>query len=116
MERCAYAGLSSAVFYAAYDLVGARFLWWTWHTTDAATIVRWCGVPVGSTMWTLVHVFVFTYVLHAFVFRAEGGVVKKLGRAVVSTAICTTPLMMAMMSPFQLHQLEVGWGGGLDFR
>ena len=138
LERCAFAGLASGIFYAAYDLVGARFLWWTWHTTDAATVIRWCGVPVGSTMWTLVHVFVFNYVLHNFVISKAGGAVKKLVHAtgerqrdatnepiplllvasllVVSTAALTTPFMMVMMSPFQFHQLEISWESWSDLR
>ena len=47
------------LIYAPFDLTGAKFLWWTWHDTDAAVAVRWLGVPVGSTMWTLIHGFAF---------------------------------------------------------
>ena len=47
------------LFYAPFDLAGAKFAWWTWHDNDAAVDARWCGVPVGSTMWTLVHGFCF---------------------------------------------------------
>ncbi|GMI05840.1 hypothetical protein TrVE_jg10672 [Triparma verrucosa] len=108
LSKCAYAGLCSAIFYAAYDLVGAKFLWWSWHTTDAATVIRWCGVPVGSTMWTLVHVFVFTYILDLVVFSStSSSFLKKFLEGGAATALLTTPCMMLMMSPFQLHQLEV---------
>ncbi|GMH90347.1 hypothetical protein TL16_g11740 [Triparma laevis f. inornata] len=110
LSKSAYAGLCSSIFYAAYDLVGAKFLWWSWHTTDAATVIRWCGVPVGSTMWTLVHVFVFTYILNCTVFNpaaASSSFTTSFIKGGAATAILTTPCMMIMMSPFQLHQLEI---------
>ncbi|GMI46863.1 hypothetical protein TrCOL_g13211 [Triparma columacea] len=108
--RCAYAALVSCFFYALYDLVGARYLWWTWHSTDAAVFHRWAGVPIGSTMWTLIHVAVFTAIIQwSVVGRRKCGVVELVFRGVVWTGILCTPLMMAGMGPFQLHQLRFNW-------
>eukprot|EP00729_Bicosta_minor_P001916 gene1916-15700_t len=59
LGRAAASGITGMLFYAPFDLAGAKFLWWTWHDNDAAVDARWCGVPVGSTMWTLVHGFCF---------------------------------------------------------
>jgi hypothetical protein len=33
--------------------VGAKFLWWTWHDTDAPIRERILGAPVGSSSWVL---------------------------------------------------------------
>lgn len=46
-------GVGSALFYSPYDLIGASFLWWTWHDTDAPIRERIHGAPASSTLWTL---------------------------------------------------------------
>ena len=35
LARAALTGLAGSLFYAPYDIVGAKFSWWTWHDTDA---------------------------------------------------------------------------------
>ena len=32
---------------------GIKFLWWTWHDTDAPIDYRILGVPIGSTVWVI---------------------------------------------------------------
>ena len=61
-EACA-AGIFASIFYGVYDICGARFIWWTWHDSDAAIMERWDGVPVGSSMWILTYTawFCFLY-------------------------------------------------------
>jgi hypothetical protein len=34
LARAALTGLCGSLFYAPYDIVGAKFLWWTWHDSD----------------------------------------------------------------------------------
>ena len=41
------------MIYAPYDLTGVKFLWWTWHDTDAPVRERILGVPVGATVWVI---------------------------------------------------------------
>ena len=48
-------GLLAAVLYGVYDLNGPRYLWWTWHDSDAAIYERLGGAPIGSTMWILTY-------------------------------------------------------------
>ena len=36
-----------------YCFAGIKFLWWTWHDTDAPIRVRILGVPVGSSVWVV---------------------------------------------------------------
>jgi hypothetical protein len=51
--RIAASAVTAGLLYAPFDCVGAKFLWWTWHDTDAQIAVRWLGVPIGSTMFTM---------------------------------------------------------------
>src|SRR3954471_3590963 len=55
-SRAALTGLAAIVFYAPYDIVGAKFLWWTWHDTDKPISNRLLGVPIGSTVWVIIFV------------------------------------------------------------
>ena len=113
---------AGGLLYAPYDLTGAKFLWWSWHDTDASVNARWLGVPIGSTMWTVVHGFCFHALLHllshllglaAAPKRARGGApaeAPSCARFVVALAgLCAlcTPAMMLAMSPFQMHQLRL---------
>ena len=113
LGRSSVAALTSGLFYSLYDLVGAKYLWWSWHTTDAATYERWLGVPFGSTLWTIVHVFCFSMLLHWSVFEdgvqsgggGGGGWKKGWSKGLMFTGFLATPMMMIAMGPFQLHQL-----------
>ena len=53
-EAC-LTGLLAALLYSVYDLNGPRYLWWTWHDSDAAIFERLGGAPIGSTMWILTY-------------------------------------------------------------
>jgi len=105
--KAAVAALGAGVFYSVYDIVGAKFLWWTWHHSDAAIFERWCGVPVGSTMWTVVHVFVFYLLFHCVVLRRNSTPLTVCLQVLLVTSFLTTPLMMLLFGIFQLHQLRV---------
>mmetsp|Transcript_8168 Transcript_8168/g.712 ORF Transcript_8168/g.712 Transcript_8168/m.712 type:complete len:83 (+) Transcript_8168:458-706(+) len=78
-----------------YDLTGVRFLWWTWHTTDAAILERWHSVPYGSTTWTLVHLFVLSFLINKYVMDTKN--TSFFIKGISITAIFTTPLMMITM-------------------
>lgn len=56
-------GIVACLFYAPYDIVGAKFLWWTWHDTDAPTATRILGAPVSSSLWVLTFVAAFAWLL-----------------------------------------------------
>ncbi len=55
------AGLAAMLFYAPYDIVGAKFLWWTWHDTDAPIAARILGAPCSSSLWVLTFVGAFSF-------------------------------------------------------
>ena len=53
LASAALTGLMGEMIYAPYDITGIKFLWWTWHDTDAPIAHRLLGVPVGSTVWVI---------------------------------------------------------------
>jgi hypothetical protein len=69
LAGAAATGLLAAVFYGPYDIVGADFLWWTWHDTDRAIEHRLLGAPIGSTMWVITFVAAFSYPLRRVIDR-----------------------------------------------
>lgn len=97
VAQAALAGLIGCVFYAAYDLFGQKYLWWTWHDTDSSVKQRWLGVPYGSTMWSAVHCFCFAAALR---FCADQGF--RSVATVAVTTVATTPAMMLLMSVPQM--------------
>mmetsp|Transcript_33700 Transcript_33700/g.46114 ORF Transcript_33700/g.46114 Transcript_33700/m.46114 type:complete len:407 (+) Transcript_33700:79-1299(+) len=114
LARFCLAGLSGALFYCIFDITGAKFLWWTWHDTDAGVFHRWLGVPVGSTLWTIIHIFCICLILSwsgIWLDSSQKGDKKPLSiqKAIFSVlmiGIFSTPLMMLTMIPFQLHQIR----------
>jgi hypothetical protein len=63
LPRATLTGLAAILFYAPYDITGAKFLWWTWHDTDMPIDNRLVGVPVGNTLWVIVFVATFAWLL-----------------------------------------------------
>jgi hypothetical protein len=108
LGRAALSGLAGAVFYAPYDIVGAKFLWWTWHDTDPPIANRILGAPIGSTMWVVTFVASFSWLLGRATDRDP-----KVSRATLAKGlglVClSTPLMMLQMTALQ--QLDRGVPG-----
>lgn len=59
IAAAAASGLLGELFYAPYDIIGAKFLWWTWHDTDLPIANRLLGAPIGSSMWVITFVAAF---------------------------------------------------------
>ena len=115
-STAALTGLVACVLYAPYDIVGAKFLWWTWHDTDAAIAARLLGAPVSSSLWVLTFMGSFALLLDAVLRDRE--VTRKrflVGSALI--ACVTTPLMMLQMTVLQAIDggtpgyLALGLGG-----
>ena len=60
------AGITGMFFYAPFDVVGIKFLWWTWHDSDTVVAERLLGVPVSSTMWVGVYTCMFALLFNVF--------------------------------------------------
>jgi hypothetical protein len=59
-------GICTVAFYAPFDVVGIKFLWWTWHDSDTVVAERIVGVPVSSTMWVGVYSCMFALLFGIF--------------------------------------------------
>jgi len=60
----ALTGLVACGFYAPYDIIGAKFIWWSWHDTDLPIAARLLGAPVSSSLWVLTFVGSFARLMH----------------------------------------------------
>ena len=96
----ALTGLLACLFYAPYDIVGAKFLWWTWHDSDALVAARILGAPASSSLWVLTFAGSFALLVD-FVLR-RGDVTP--GRFAVGLALVaglTTAIMTVQMTVLQ---------------
>ena len=108
-------GILTVAFYAPFDVVGAKFLWWTWHDSDTVTMSRVFGVPASSTMWVCVYSSMFALMFRLFLPVASSGERPpllwkpwKIGvflRALVGATLAI-PVMMLVMT---LIQCVIGW-------
>lgn len=105
-------GLVACVLYAPYDIVGAKFLWWTWHDTDPAIAERLFGAPLSSSLWVLTFTGSFALLLDLVV-RDKNLTKRSFIVGIVLAACITTPLMMAQM--FVLQLLDGGAPGLIAF-
>ena len=105
-------GLVACMFYAPYDIVGAKFLWWTWHDGDAAIAARLLGAPVSSSLWVLTFVGSFALLLDIVLRDKEvSGKSFAIGLALVTGP--TTAIMMAQITVLQI--INGGTPGYLAF-
>jgi hypothetical protein len=105
-------GLCAIAFYAPYDIVGAKFLWWTWHDTDLPIAHRILGAPIGSSMWVITFVAAFSWLLDTAIARAPEGVGvdgRTFVRGLAFVALFSTPIMMLQLTVLQ--QLDAGIPG-----
>lgn len=107
--RAPLSGLMGIAFYAPYDVVGAKFLWWTWHDTDKPIAARLLGVPIGSTVWVVIFVATFAAIVGRVTDGDPATRPRTFVKGVVLVAALTTLLMMVQMAPLQ--QLDGGVPG-----
>ncbi len=103
------AGLVAILFYAPYDIVGAKFLWWTWHDTDLPIATRLFGVPVGSTLWVITFVATFYWLLTRILDGDPQVSTTTSAKGLLAVAALTSLLMVLQMTALQ--QLDGGAPG-----
>jgi hypothetical protein len=103
----ALAGLLGILFYAPYDIVGAKFLWWTWHDTDQPIATRILGAPTSSSLWVVTFTGSFAWLIGRVLRDGVELPARAFLRGFALVAGLTTALMMVQMS--LLQQL----GGGV---
>ena len=95
LSKCIISSFIGALLYSIYDYIGAKFIWWTWHTTDYSVKYRWLGVPYSSTCWTIIHIFSFLLLF------------QKLNYPILSIFL-TIPTMMILMGLFSIPFNYIG--------
>ena len=96
----ALTGLLACLFYAPYDIVGAKFLWWTWHDSDALVAARILGAPASSSLWVLTFAGSFALLLD-FVLRDRDLTPGRFAAGLAVVAGLTTAAMMVQMTVLQ---------------
>jgi hypothetical protein len=98
VPRAALTALATGLFYAPYDSVGAKFLWWTWHHSDPAIAHRIFGAPIGSTMFVITMGAAFSLLLGRVVDKDPGASASTCAKALAFTCGLSTLLMTAQVS------------------
>eukprot|EP01127_Copromyxa_protea_P006934 TRINITY_DN16871_c0_g1_i1.p1 TRINITY_DN16871_c0_g1~~TRINITY_DN16871_c0_g1_i1.p1 ORF type:complete len:409 (+),score=69.80 TRINITY_DN16871_c0_g1_i1:129-1229(+) len=106
LGKSAFAGILGCLLYAPYDMIGVKFLWWTWHDTYAGLRYRFFGVPMGSTLWTLTFVWAFSLLINSTTKEQRNIGFGRMLFSTVTSALFSTPLMMAVMGVIQLVGTE----------
>ena len=109
IPRAMLTGLAAIAFYGIYDIIGAKFLWWTWHDTDPPIAERILGAPVGSTMWVITFAATFAYLLGRQVDRDPDVSRRTAARALAIVAALCTVVMVLQITVLQ--QLDGGVPG-----
>ena len=99
-------GLAACLFYAPFDIVGAKLLWWTWHDTDQPIAARVLGAPVGSSLWVLTFAGAFSWLIDHTLRGATDISRVVFAKGFAKVAGLTTLLMMVQMTVLQ--QLDGG--------
>ncbi|KAI9022670.1 hypothetical protein DFJ74DRAFT_768358 [Hyaloraphidium curvatum] len=111
LARAALAGLLGVLFYAPFDVTGAKFLWWTWHESDVVIAKRILGVPVSSTLFVLTFVGSFSWLLGLGP-QSETGASPSVFLPLLRATLFSTFAMVAQITVLQ--QLEGGTPGYLS--
>ncbi len=98
LSRAALTGVAALAFYAAYDVVGAKFLWWTWHGSDPAIAHRILGAPAGSSMFVVGIAAAFAWLLGRVVDRDLAASGRSWAKGLALVCGLSTVLMMVQVT------------------
>ena len=108
LSRAALTGLAASVFYAPYDIVGAKFLWWTWHDSDLPISNRLLGAPIGSTMWIITFTASFAWLLNR---ALDGNREPRLGARTFAKGLGLVAAFSSLLMVVQMTALQQLDGG-----
>jgi hypothetical protein len=111
MPQAALTGLVAVVFYAPYDITGAKLLWWTWHDTDLTIANRILGAPVSSSLWVLTFSGTFAWLVDRIIARDERVAAKTFVIGLAVLGMLTTLLMVLQMTVLQQLDPLLGFEG-----
>ena len=62
LPEAAMAALLGRYLWACLDVVGLKYLWWTWHSDEPLYAERHNGVPIASTFWSMATIGALSYI------------------------------------------------------
>jgi len=101
LPQATLTGIAAILLYAPYDIIGAKFLWWTWHDTDAPIAERLVGVPIGSTVWVITFVATFSWLLSRVIKVDQELSNRDFAKGLALVCGLTTVLMAIQMTAVQ---------------
>ena len=102
LPAAALTGLFAVLFYAPFDIVGAKLLWWTWHDTDLPIAQRILGAPASSTLWVLTFSGSFAWLANTALARRPEPRGRAFALGLLFIAGLTTLLMLVQVTALQL--------------
>jgi len=102
----ALTGLVAIIFYAPFDITGAKLVWWTWHDTDLPVASRILGAPTSSTLWVLTFAGSFAWLIDRMLARDPEVSWATFAKGLALVAGLTTILMVLQITVLQ--QLDGG--------
>jgi hypothetical protein len=109
LARAALTGLCGSLFYAPYDITGVKFLWWTWHDSDLPIAQRILGAPIGSTMWVMLFVASFAWLINRVLDRDPAASRRTVIKGLGMVAAFSTLIFLVQITALQ--QLDGGVPG-----
>jgi len=111
LPTAAATGIAAVLFYAPFDITGAKLLWWTWHDTDLPVATRILGAPASSTLWVLTFAGAYSLLLGAALRRDPEVSNKTFALGLALVAGLATVVMVLQITVLQ--QLDGGAPGYL---
>lgn len=109
LSCAALSGLLGLLFYAPFDIVGAKFVWWTWHDTDLPVAKRLLGAPTSSSLWVLTFSASYALLLGWVIQRDPQVSTASFAKGLALVAALASTLMVVQITPLQ--QLDGGAPG-----
>ncbi|NVB38741.1 hypothetical protein G6O69_12950 [Pseudenhygromyxa sp. WMMC2535] len=113
LAQAAAAGLAGCLFYAPYDIVGAKFMWWTWHDTDASIATRLLGAPISSSLWVLTFVASFAFLIDRALRREPG---PNISARTFGLGLALVAGLSSLLMTLQITVLQAFDGGTPSYR
>jgi len=111
VAHAAATGLLAVLFYAPFDITGAKHLWWTWHDTDLPVATRILGAPASSTLWVLTFAASFALIVEWVIRRDPAVSSVTFAKGLAAVAGLSTVVMVLQITALQ--QLDGGAPGYL---
>lgn len=109
LSSAALTGLVALLFYAPFDITGAKMVWWTWHDTDLPIAQRLLGAPVSSSLWVLTFAGSYSLLLGWIIKRDPEVSAATFAKGIAFVALLATTVMVLQITPLQ--QLDGGAPG-----